>query len=74
MIAVMPPALLDRRADTGDPGAAAGAGVMIGRHTQPTLFAITTTESSSRPIERHWPAHCCAESGGSSTFWTPMGA
>jgi len=36
------------------------------RHTQPTLLAITTTESSVRPIDSHMAEHRAAESAGTS--------
>src|SRR3954466_10110696 len=61
MIAAIPPAALPACADGGPAGACAGGSP---EHTQPTLFAITTTDSSDSPMSRQMLAHCGAESFG----------
>src|SRR6185436_9889185 len=62
-IAAIPPVAPGAPEDAGVAGLAPAAL----RHTQPTLLAITTTESSARPIDSHMDEHWVAESRGTST-------
>lgn len=66
MIAAIPPAAPPECAEGDAAGAGPGApgGGAIVAHTQPTLFAITTTASSASPMSWQMLAHCGPESRG----------